>query len=123
MKTRNVLAVSISLILTAPVLAQSPGESKANQAPKARPAQPVFMPAADLKWTDLDPKGAPGVKVANLWGDHAKGAFGAVLQASGGIRGPTSHAHPRHEGRVHIRHVPSRRRKARRRHGSVRGLT
>ena len=71
MRPRNVLAFSISLILAAPVLAQSPGQAKANRAPKAGPGQPVFMPASGLKWTDLDPKGAPGVKVADLWGDHA----------------------------------------------------
>ena len=47
MKLRNVLVLSISLILSASVLAQQ--------------GQPVFMPAANLKWTDLDPKGAPGV--------------------------------------------------------------
>ena len=77
MRPRNVLAFSISLILAAPVLAQPAGEAKANTAPNAAPGQPIFMPAGDLKWTDLDPKGAPGVKVADLWGDHAKGAFGA----------------------------------------------
>ena len=53
MKSRNVLALSISLILSAPVLAQQ--------------SQPVFMPAANLKWTDLDPKGAPGVQIVDLW--------------------------------------------------------
>ena len=85
MQTRNVLALSISLILAAPVLAQPSGEAKASNAPKAAPSQPVFMPAGDLKWTDLDPKGAPGVKVADLWGDHAKGAFGAFLKLPAGF--------------------------------------
>jgi len=68
MTPRNVLAFSISLLLAAPVLAQAPAAAK-----KATAAQPIFMPAADLKWTDLDPKGAPGVKIATLWGDHTKG--------------------------------------------------
>src|SRR5688572_27229140 len=102
MRPRNVLAFSLSLILAAPVLAargkspaafdgatpdfhhgllaQRSGEAQAGKAPKAGPGQPVFMPASGLKWTDLDPKGAPGVKVANLWGDHAKGAFGAYFK-------------------------------------------
>ena len=66
MRPRNVLAFSISLILVAPVLAHPAGQAKADQAPKAGPAQPIFTPAADLKWTDLDPNGAPGVKVADL---------------------------------------------------------
>jgi Domain of unknown function (DUF4437) len=94
MKTRKVLAVSISLLLTAPVLAQPSGAAKANQAPKAGAAQPVFMPAGDLKWTDLDPTGAPGVKVADLWGDHAKGAFGAYFKLPAGFAAPLhTHTH------------------------------
>ena len=92
MRRRNVLAFSISLILAAPVLAQPSGEAKASQTPKAGPGQPVFMPTADLKWTDLDPKGAPGVKVANLWGDHAKGAFGAFFKLPAGFAVPL-HTH------------------------------
>jgi hypothetical protein len=58
MRPRNALAFSISLILAAAVLAQRSGEAQANKAPKAGPGQPVFMAAADLKWTDLDPNGA-----------------------------------------------------------------
>ena len=46
--------------------------------------KPVFMAAADLKWTDLDPTGAPGVKVADLWGHHGKGAFGAYFRCTPG---------------------------------------
>ena len=81
MKSRHVLAVSISLILAAPLLAQSPG-------------QPVFMPGGDLKWTDLDPKGAPGVKISDLWGDHTKGAFGAFLRLPAGFAAPLhTHTH------------------------------
>ena len=91
MRPRNVLAFSISLILTAPVLAQSPG---AKPAQKAGPGQPIFMPADALKWTDLDPTGAPGVKVADLWGDHAKGAFGAYLKLPAGFATPLhTHTH------------------------------
>jgi hypothetical protein len=92
MKPRNVLVFSISLLLAAPVLAQPAGEVKPNKAPSAGPRQPVFMPAGDLKWTDLDPKGAPGVKVADLWGDHAKGAFGAFLKLPAGFVVPL-HTH------------------------------
>ena len=52
------------------------------------------MPAGDLKWTDLDPNGAPGVKVADLWGDHAKGAFGAFLKLPAGFAAPLhTHTH------------------------------
>ena len=94
MRPTNVLAFSISLMLATPALAQAPGPAKTTQAPKAQPGQPVFLPASDLKWTDLDPKGAPGVKVADLWGNHAKGAFGAFLKLPAGFAVPLhTHTH------------------------------
>jgi hypothetical protein len=83
------MAFSISLILTAPVLAQSPAQPKTS---KPSASQPVFIAADDLKWTDLDPKGAPGVKVATLWGDHTKGAFGAYFKLPAGFAVPL-HTH------------------------------
>jgi hypothetical protein len=96
MRPRYVLVFSISLILTASLLAQPSGKAPAGAAPKAAPkaaaGQPVFMPAGDLKWTDLDPTGAPGVKVADLWGDHAKGAFGAYIKLPAGFAAPL-HTH------------------------------
>jgi len=94
MKPRNVLAFSVSLLLAAPVLAQPSGEAKAKQVPKAGGGQPVFMTASDLKWTDLDPNGAPGVKVADLWGNHAKGPFGAYFRLPAGFAAPLhTHTH------------------------------
>ena len=94
MRPRNVLAFSIWLILAASVLAQPSGQPKANTAPKAGPGQPVFMAAGDLKWTDLDPNGAPGVKIADLWGNHAKGAFGAFIKLPAGFAAPLhTHTH------------------------------
>ena len=95
MGPRNVLAFLISLILAAPALAQQPSrEATANKAPKTGPGQPVFIPASDLEWTDLDPNGAPGVKVADLWGDHAKGAFGAFFKLPAGFVVPLhTHTH------------------------------
>ena len=94
MQSKNVLALSISLILAAPVLAQGSGQAKASKDPKAASSQPIFMSAGDLKWTDLDPKGAPGVKIADLWGNHAKGAFGAYLKLPAGFAVPLhTHTH------------------------------
>jgi hypothetical protein len=92
MRPRNVLAFSLSLILAAPVLAQRSGEGQAGNAPKPGPGQPVFTPASGLKWTDLDPKGAPGVKIATLWGDPTKGAFGAYFKLPAGFAVPL-HTH------------------------------
>jgi anti-sigma factor ChrR (cupin superfamily) len=90
MRVRDALALSIPLILATPVLAQQPGPG----ASKTRPSQPVFTSADALKWTDLDPKSAPGVKIAPLWGDHAKGRFGAYLKLPAGFAVPLhTHTH------------------------------
>ncbi len=59
---------------------------------EANATAPVFIPASDLKWADLDPTGAPGVKVVDLWGDHQKGAFGALLKLPAGFKAPL-HTH------------------------------
>ena len=88
MKSRNVLACSISLLTTL-ILAQPSGQAQVN------PSQPVFMPAAGVKWGDLDPKGAPGVQIAVLWGDPTKGPFGAFLKLPAGFAAPLhTHTHP-----------------------------
>jgi anti-sigma factor ChrR (cupin superfamily) len=73
-------------------LAQGSGEMKTKSAPKAAAGRLVVMPAGDLKWADLDPTGAPGVKIADVWGDHAKGAFGAFTKFPAGFAAPL-HTH------------------------------
>ena len=77
MRPRNILALAFSLFLAAPAMAQR---------------SPVFTAATDLKWTDLDPKGAPGVKIATVWGDPTKGAFGAYFKLPAGFAVPL-HTH------------------------------
>lgn len=42
----------------------------------------VVWPSAAIKWTDSP--AAPGAKVAVLWGDPAKGAYGALKQVPAG---------------------------------------
>ena len=55
---------------------------------------PIVLPAANLKWIDLDPTGAPGVKVADLWGDHRTGPFGAIFRLPPGFSAPMhTHSH------------------------------
>lgn len=57
--------------------------------------QPIPIAAADLEWADLDPTGAPGVKLAPLWGNPAGGAFGAFLKLPAGFATPPhTHTHP-----------------------------
>ena len=80
MKARGVLAFAVAFVLAAAVLAH--GASKT-----------VIIPAGDLKWTPLDAK-FPGVMIADLWGDHAKGAFGAIIKFPAGFATPLhSHTH------------------------------
>jgi anti-sigma factor ChrR (cupin superfamily) len=91
MRTRNVLTLVITFALPVAVLAQGSGKTTAKPAPKPAESRLVVMPASDMKWTDLDP-GAPGVKVADLWGNHAKGAFGALFKLPAGFAAPL-HTH------------------------------
>jgi quercetin dioxygenase-like cupin family protein len=91
MRMRSVLAFSLSLVLAAAALAQKSEAGKAKPAPKASALAPVVWPAGDLKWTDVE--GAPpGVKGANLFGDSAKGPFGAVQKFPAGFSAPL-HTH------------------------------
>lgn len=102
MRTRHVLAFAVSFVMAAAVLAQAAAETKtetktetkmaAKAAPKSAASRLVAIPAADMKWADLDPKGAPGVKVADVWGDHTKGGFGAFIQFPAGFTAPL-HTH------------------------------
>jgi len=82
-KMEQFLVIAASICLMSVAIAQRSGG-----------AQPVIKQAADLKWTDLDPKGAPGVKIADLWGDHSKGAFGAMIKFPAGFSAPLhTHTH------------------------------
>jgi hypothetical protein len=92
MTAGSFVVVAASLVVTSAALAQQSGAAKASKAPAASAARLVAKPPAELKWTDLDPAGAPGVKVADLWGNHAKGAFGAYFKLPPGFAVP--HAHP-----------------------------
>ena len=89
----RVLAGAAFLLVASALLAQGSAEKMAKSGPKKAAArQPVFLQAADVKWTDLDSKGAPGVKIADLWGDHTKGAYGALLKFPPGFVAPL-HTH------------------------------
>ncbi len=89
MKARNVLVFAVSFVLAVAVLAQG-----ARSVEGTRGMAPVPMPAAALNWTDLDPAGAPGVKVADLWGKHQEGAFGAFFKLPAGFAAPLhTHSH------------------------------
>ncbi len=88
MRARHALAAAASILMAATVLAQGSAEGKM----KGAASRLVVRPAADIQWVDLDPKGAPGVKIADVWGNHAKGAFGAFLKFPAGFAAPL-HTH------------------------------
>jgi len=91
MKAAKYLTFVITLALPLSVVAQGSGVEKPTTNPKPANSGLVVMRDSDLKWTDLGP-GAPGVKVADLWGDHAKGAFGAFFRLPAGFAAPL-HTH------------------------------
>ena len=93
MIARNVVTLVMTLALPVAVLAQGAGKATTPPAPKPAASRLVVMPAGEMKWTDLDP-GAPGVKVADLWGNHANGAFGALFKLPAGFAAPLhTHTH------------------------------
>ena len=93
MKARMLPVVAVMFALAAAVFAQGSAGQKGNDTSSAA-SRLVVMPAGDLKWTDLDPTGAPGVKIVDLWGDHTKGAFGAFLRLPAGFAVPLhTHTH------------------------------
>ena len=91
MRAKNFLAFGVSFLLAVAVLGQAAGEAK-KPGPGTAASKAVIMPAADLKWMDLDPKGAPGVKNADVWGDHTKGAFKGFTKFPAGFETPL-HTH------------------------------
>lgn len=92
MRRKDGLAFGVAFLLATAVLAQGSGEAKAKTSLNPAASRLVVVPAADLKWADLDPKGAPGVKIADVWGDHAKGAFGGFVMLPAGFAVPL-HTH------------------------------
>ena len=90
MKSR-LFALAAAFILPALLIAQDKPKAAAKS---AAAGAPVFKPAADLKWTELDPKGAPGIKIVDVWGNHAKGGYGAFLTFPAGFLSPLhTHTH------------------------------
>lgn len=84
------LCLPFAIVFAAPAVLL--GQAKAKRSAPTANSRLVVVPAADLKWTDLDPTGAPGVKVADLWGNHAKGPFGAFFKLPAGFAAPL-HTH------------------------------
>jgi len=88
---KRILAVLVCVLAAAAVLAQGSGEAKKMAPKKVAAAKAVALSAADLKWVDLS-SDAPGVKIVDLWGDHTKGAYGALTKFPAGWAAPL-HTH------------------------------
>src|SRR6185436_7766286 len=94
MRPRHVVTAGMTVALVLAALAPGFGQTSVKPAQKPAESKLVVMPASDMKWTDLDPTGAPGVKVADLWGNHASGAFGALFKLPAGFAAPLhTHTH------------------------------
>lgn len=91
MRARHILTVAMACAVPVVAPAQGSGKRTAKAAPPSADSRLVLMPADGMKWTDLGP-GAPGVKVADLWGSHAHGAFGALFRLPAGFAAPL-HTH------------------------------
>jgi anti-sigma factor ChrR (cupin superfamily) len=88
-RTVNICVLISSLIAAGSVLA-----ADVEGTDQLKSTTPVALPAPDLKWIDLDPTGAPGVKVADVWGDHRTGSFGAIFRLPAGFSAPLhTHTH------------------------------
>lgn len=87
MRTRPVMGFTASFLAASAILAQG------STAPKAPSVAPTILPSADMKWVDISPD-VPGVKIADLFGDHTKGAFGALNKFPAGFSAPLhTHTH------------------------------
>jgi quercetin dioxygenase-like cupin family protein len=91
---KTVKLLTLALVAALAAVVSAPGVTKPAKSPGSPYDRLVVKPAADLTWGDLDPTGAPGVKVAKLWGDHTKGAFGAFFKLPAGFAVPLhTHTH------------------------------
>jgi anti-sigma factor ChrR (cupin superfamily) len=88
MRTKTGLGVAALFVLAACA-------KDANKTEEPWGNTPIPKPTADLQWVDLDPTGAPGAKIATLWGDPTKGGFGAFFKLPAGFAVPLhTHTNP-----------------------------
>jgi quercetin dioxygenase-like cupin family protein len=90
MRGKTVLAFAAACVVAA-AMAEG-ADTKKKSSAKSAGSHPMAVAAADIKWVDLDPQGAPGVKIADMWGDHTKGAFGSFVKFPAGFATPL-HTH------------------------------
>jgi hypothetical protein len=56
--------------------------------------RPIVFTPDSLQWADVDPTGAPGVRIAPVYGNPSEGAFDAFLRLPAGFDSPLhTHTH------------------------------
>jgi anti-sigma factor ChrR (cupin superfamily) len=91
---KKLTLASLVCLVAAAAFAQDAAKSM-EKAPMKKGAahmgmKPKALMPSDMKWADM--AGAPGVKIADLWGNHEKGAFGAIIKFPAGFMAPL-HTH------------------------------
>ena len=95
MRATAILVVPLLLLVACARSATDPATGTAPAMDETSGSRPVPVPSGELRWVDLDPTGAPGVKIAPVWGDLASGRFGAFFRLPAGFAAPLhTHTHP-----------------------------
>lgn len=89
-RSRFVTVGTVGAVLALALAGGAFGAEKAKAPAKGGGGKAVLWAADELKW--IDPAGAPpGVKMAVLWGDPAKGPHGAMHRFPAGFSAPLHH--------------------------------
>jgi len=89
-KRFRVLVVGVVAVLSLAAVGQAEEAKSGAGAKGGAGGKAVLIPAGEMKWT-TPPNSPPGVQMAVLWGDPAKGAFGALHKFPGGFAVPLHH--------------------------------
>lgn len=90
----------VGVLLALSFSTASYGEAQKGKAPaKSTGGKAVLWAAEDLKWVD-PPNSPPGVKMAVLWGDPAKGPNGTFQKLPAGFSAPLHYHSSGHKGVV-----------------------
>ena len=93
MRTTDGLTLVMMIALPVAAAAQGSGTQDTKSAAPPAASRLIVMPAGEVTWADLGP-GAPGVKLAHLWGNLANGPFGALFKLPAGFAAPLhTHTH------------------------------
>lgn len=86
---KKIIAAAFTMTLALAAFAPHAAEKSGKQAGNA-----VLVPASDVKWSDVP--GFPGVKMAVLQGDPARGPHHSMFKFAGGFAAPLHHHSPDH---------------------------